>query len=220
MASLYIGLGLGQVNEYTAIAIVERDGGEKDAALKVRHLQRFPLSTTYPAIVEATAGIVTPLPDDARLAVDATGVGQPVVDLFDSVGLRPIVVTVTGGDAATHEGRNWKIPKRELISGIQVTLQQGRLRIARALPEAETLIRELTNYRVTIAETNRDGFSQWRESIHDDLIFAVALAVWCANEFYSPPYVRKPRYTAPKVLPSLTRVGTPSSSILSGSRRW
>ena len=115
------------------------------------------------------------------LAVDATGVGRPVVDLLRTAGLRPIAVTVTGGDTATNEGTNWKIPKRELVTGVQVALQQGRLRIARALPEAETLIRELTNYKVTISDTGHDSYGAWRESDHDDLVFAVGLAVWSAG---------------------------------------
>lgn len=185
MSSYHVGLDLGQASDYTAIAIVERDGDadDKGAALNVRHLQRYPLGTTYPGIVEAVAGIVASLPDGARLAVDATGVGRPVVDLLRRAKLNPIAVTVTGGDAATHEGTNWKMPKRELVAGVQVALQQGRLQIARALPEAETLIHELTNYKVTISDAGHDSYGAWRESIHDDLVFAVGLAVWSADKF-------------------------------------
>jgi phage FluMu gp28-like protein len=189
MLSYHIGLDLGQASDFTAIAIVERDGdaGEKDAALKVRHLQRFALGTTYPAIIEAVAGIMANLPKKTRLAVDATGVGRPVIDLLRTAGFSPIAVTVTGGDTATHEGMNWKIPKRELVAGVQVALQQGRLQIARALPEAETLIRELTNYKVTISDTGHVSYGAWRESIHDDLVFAVGLAVWSAEKFHARP---------------------------------
>jgi hypothetical protein len=189
MLSYHIGLDLGQASDYTAIGIVERDGepGDKDAALNVRHLQRYPLGTTYPAIVEAVTGIKANLPKGARLAVDATGVGRPVVDLLRTAGLNPIAVTVTGGSTTTHEGMNWWMPKRELVSGVQVALQQGRLQIARALPEAETLIRELTNYKVTISESGHDSYGAWRESIHDDLVFAVGLAVWSAEKFHARP---------------------------------
>ena len=184
MTSYHVGLDLGQASDYTAIAIVERDGdaGETDAALRVRHLQRFALGTTYPAIVEAVAGIVASLPDGARLAADATGVGRPVVDLLRKAGLNPIAVTVTGGDAARHEGMNWWMPKRELVAGVQVALQQGRLQIASGLPDAATLTHELLNFKVTIdPKTAHDSYGAWRESIHDDLVFAVGLAVWSAG---------------------------------------
>ena len=186
MTSYHVGLDLGQASDYTAIAIVERDGdaGETDAALRVRHLQRFALGTTYPAIVEAVAGIVASLPDGARLAADATGVGRPVVDLLRKAGLNPIAVTVTGGDAARHEGMNWWMPKRELVAGVQVALQQGRLQIASGLPDAATLTHELLNFKVTIdPKTAHDSYGAWRESIHDDLVFAVGLAVWSADRF-------------------------------------
>lgn len=187
MTSYHVGLDLGQASDYTAIAIIEKigDHGEKDAALRVRHLQRFALGTTYPAIVEAVAGIVASLPDGARLAVDATGVGRPVVDLLRRAKLNPIAVTVTGGNSPSNTGMEWTLPKRELVAGVQVALQQGRLQIARALPEAETLIRELTNYKVTISDTGHDSYGAWRESIHDDLVFAVGLAVWSADKFGS-----------------------------------
>lgn len=183
MSSYHVGLDLGQASDYTAIAIVERLSTDENPALNVRHLQRYPLGTTYPAIVEGVAGIVASLPDGAQLAVDATGVGRPVVDLLRRAKLNPIAVTVTGGDAATCEGMNWRIPKRELVTGVQVALQQSRLQIARALPEAETLIRELTNYKVTISDAGHDSYGAWRESIHDDLVFAVGLAVWSADRF-------------------------------------
>ena len=186
MTSYHVGLDLRQASDYTAIAIVEKTGdtGDKDAALRVRHLQRFALGTTYPAIVEAVAGIVASLPDGARLAVDATGVGRPVVDLLRTAGLKPIAVTVTGGDAVTHEGQNWKIPKSELVAGVQVALQQGRLQIASGLPDAATLTHELLNFKVTIdPKTAHDSYGAWRESIHDELVFAVGLAVWSADKF-------------------------------------
>lgn len=179
MTSYHVGLDLGQAADYTAIAVVELVAD----AFHVRHLQRFALSTTYPAIVDAVAGLMSRLPEYPELAVDATGVGRPVVDLLRTAGLRPNAVTVTGGSTTTHEGMDWWMPKRDLVGGVQVALQQGRLQIARALPEAETLIHELTNYKVTISDAGHDSYGAWRESIHDDLVFAVGLAVWSADKF-------------------------------------
>ena len=186
MSSYHVGLDLGQASDYTAIAIVEKigDHGDTGAPLNVRHLQRFALGTTYPAIVEAVAGIVASLPDGARLAVDATGVGRPVVDLLTARGLRLHAVTITGGDTATYDGTNWRIPKRDLVGAVAVALQTGRLKIASCLPDAATLTRELLNFKVTIdPKTAHDSYGAWRESIHDDLVFAVGLAVWSADKF-------------------------------------
>ncbi|MEN6341044.1 MAG: hypothetical protein ABFC89_00630 [Methanospirillum sp.] len=178
MSSYHVGLDLGQAADYTAIAVVEWTPD----ALKVRHLQRFALGTLYPAIVDAVAGLVSRLPGSPELAVDQTGVGRPVVDLLRVRGLRFDAVTITGGDTATHDGQDWRVPKRDLVGAVAVALQNERLKIARALPEAETLKRELLNFKVTIdPKTAHDSYSSWRESDHDDLVLAVALAVWSAE---------------------------------------
>ena len=44
-----------------------------------------------------------PLDGQAPLVVDQTGVGRPVVDLFREVGLKPIAVTLTAGDAEKRD---------------------------------------------------------------------------------------------------------------------
>ncbi len=190
---LYVGLDLGQANDYSALAIVERDrpprtrgAGDVPAAYAARHLERFPLKTPYPAIVAAATGRVralaarVPAPP-LRLVVDATGVGRPVVDLLRRERLpgRLVAVTITGGDAVTSEGGYYRVPKRDLVSTVQVLLQGERLKIAEALPEAATLTRELLNFQVKIsAETAHDSYGAWREGMHDDLVLAVALACW------------------------------------------
>jgi hypothetical protein len=184
MSTYHVGLDLGQAADYTALAVVEWTPD----ALKVRHLQRFPLGTVYPAIVNAVADLMSRLPEYPALAVDATGVGRPVVDLLRANGLRPVAVTITGGDSATHDGMDWRIPKRDLVGAVAVGLQTGRLKIASGLPDAATLTRELLNFKVTIdPKTAHDSYSSWRESDHDDLVLAVALAVWSAERFPNRP---------------------------------
>lgn len=58
-------------------------------------------------------------------------------------------------------------------------MQSDRLKIAGAMLDTTVLISELQNYQVTINPlTAHDSYSAWREGIHDDLMFAVALACW------------------------------------------
>src|SRR5438105_1562665 len=55
LTSWYVGLDLGQAQDYTAMAAVEktiRHGQTKCVRYACRDLQRFPLGTPYPAIVE------------------------------------------------------------------------------------------------------------------------------------------------------------------------
>ena len=39
-------------------------------------------------------------------------------------------VTITGGDAAGRVGTAWKVPKRDLILGLQVMFETGEVEIA------------------------------------------------------------------------------------------
>ncbi len=48
------------------------------------------------------------------------------------------------------ENGTYRVPKRNLVSVIQVPLQQGRLKVAYMLPEASTLAGELQNFHVKI----------------------------------------------------------------------
>jgi hypothetical protein len=181
-----VGLDLGQAQDYTAVAIAERQV-DKPPSFHVRHLGRYPLGTPYPAIVAQVVALLgqPPLARDTPLAVDATGVGRPVVDMFRQAGLKGqlLSVTITGGDVATHEGRAYRTPKRDLIGGLQVLLQSGRLKIADALPDAATLVSELLNFQMRInLATAHDSYGAWREGTHDDLVLATALACWAAEQ--------------------------------------
>jgi hypothetical protein len=67
------------------------------------------------------------------------------------------------------------------VSSVQLLLEQRRLRIAKGLPDAPVLVRELLNFRVTITPSAHETFGAWRENEHDDLVLAVALAAWLAE---------------------------------------
>lgn len=182
------GLDLGQATDYTALAILQFvelwDAAHincRGAELHCRDLRRFPLGTPYPQIVQQVEGILSaqPLRGCCALVVDATGVGRPVVDLFRASGLALIGVTITGGDAVSQDESGYRVPKRDLVSALQVLLQSGRLKFAEGLPEVPTLVRELMAFQVKIdARTAHDTYGAWREGAHDDLVLAVALAAW------------------------------------------
>ncbi|HVK09898.1 MAG TPA: hypothetical protein VM597_14100, partial [Gemmataceae bacterium] len=153
----FVGLDLGQAQDYTALAVLTRPrlmGGERRDALKppyaVPHLQRFPLGTPYPRIVEQVVDLLrTPQLRHAFLVADQTGVGRAVVDILtealDGNGTCQFCqVTITAGHEVTlSEAGRFRVPKRELVGVLQVLLPTRRLRIAQALPEAAILAKEL-----------------------------------------------------------------------------
>jgi hypothetical protein len=174
--SYVVGVDLGQTADYTAITILEER--EKNS-YDVRYLERL-RNTPYPAIVRRLDHLVRRLPEKPSMAVDATGVGRPVIDMIRDASLPATVypITLTGGDAVIRDGMERRVPKRDVASTIAVLLQTGRLRIARGLRESDTLLRELLNFRVKISLSGHDTYEAWREQEHDDLVLAVGLAAW------------------------------------------
>ena len=181
MSDFILGLDLGQAQDYTAIAVLERNGSsKKDRKYQLRHLERLPLGTTYPDVVTHVKELMEkdPLRGHVLLVVDATGVGLPVIDLLKQEGLRPIGTTITGGTEATRVGGGYHVPKRDLVINLQVLFQSERLKAAESLPLARTFVNELLGFKVKINIRGHDSYEAWREGVHDDLVLAVSLAAW------------------------------------------
>ncbi len=199
MTHYMVGLDLGQSRDYTAIAIVERSeskGGwdgvayawKKVAALRLRYLERMPLGTPYPEIVARVKEVVQhrELADRCTLVVDGTGVGRPVVDLlYDArLGCDVLAATMTCGEVERSSHGYYGVPKRDLIAGLQVLLQQGKFQIAANLEHGPLLVKEMAEMEVRVTAAGREQYGTWREGQHDDLTFAVALACWGAKKLY------------------------------------
>ena len=220
-----IGVDLAQAQDFTALCVLERSStrtGEEDTGVTVfgpsgaarltnptyrhryavRHLERLAIGTTYPAQVERVKELHDWLEGEGHkteLVVDQTGVGRPVVEMLREAKLSPVPVTITGGDAVTRDGLEYRVPKRDLVSTVQVLLQSERLKIARELKEASTLTSELLAFKVSISLKGHDSYGNdvgpWRENPHDDLVLAVALAAWYGEQppvwmVAAPPYLR------------------------------
>jgi len=197
-----IGVDIGQRIDPTAIVAVEvqrRDyepsEGEATRASEyhyvARHLERLPLGTSYPDVVARVVeirGNLAKMIHDGELEVkrgrvhiwaDATGVGQPVIDLLDKeVGFHDTTpVYLTGTDKATLEGRELRLGKALLVSRLQVLLQGGLIHLPKT-PEAEALIQELLNYEIRVSDDAHAEFGAFKVGSHDDLATALGLAVW------------------------------------------
>lgn len=143
----------------------------------LRHLERIPPGSSYARLVERVRSIQKGL-REPMLAIDATGVGDAAVELFRREELDPWVVTITAGDEATEAGRNARVPKRDVISTAQVMLQTDRLKIARGLPNAQLLLRELQGFRMQVDLKRTTESLAWREGANDDLVLALCVGLW------------------------------------------
>jgi hypothetical protein len=187
----FSGLDLGQAGTFTALAVLQRSLGQHPQneqrlawQYAVRHLGRYPLGTAYHAILtDVVEKFGAPPLWQTRLVLVQTGVGQPVVEAFQRAALPAIVqpVILTAGHTRGFQDGHERIPKRELASVLQLVLQERRLKIAEQLHHAGTLREELVAFRPTIRLGADDAPEHWREREHDDLVLAVALAVWMAE---------------------------------------
>jgi hypothetical protein len=74
------------------------------------------------------------------------------------------------------------VPKRDLLAGVQLLLEQGELKIARKLRQAGALMQELMDIQVRQTDTGRFRAGADGSGEHDDLAIALALACWRAKK--------------------------------------
>jgi hypothetical protein len=180
----FVGLDLGQLRDYTALIVLEKvEQPGASLIYHLRHLHRFPLGTSYTDILHQVSGLLqrAPLASASRLIVDGTGVGVPVVNMLHQAGLPVVPIWITGGDTVSRAGRIIRVPKRDLVSVLQVLFQAGRIKIAPSLPLGPALVEELMNFRAKITAAGNDTYEAWRERDHDDLVLALAIAAWYAE---------------------------------------
>jgi hypothetical protein len=202
-ADYYVGLDLGQSADYTALAVVQKvptydqQTGEHSSELHLKHLERYPLKTPYTDIADQVKSLLSgpPFTTDVlmngrvarprtELIVDKTGVGVAVTDLLKERRLGFIAVTITGlGQKVNrHATKEYSVPKQDLVSALEVPLHKGTLKVAKGLTGWPKLREELLNFRrKQNTVTAHISYEHWRESDHDDLVLAAALACWKAT---------------------------------------
>jgi hypothetical protein len=190
----FIGLDVGQRRDPSAIAVIARTettyndrdpvtyAFRKEVTTSLAYLERIPLGTEYHDVV-ARVRSVAQMPDllgRCSIAIDATGPGMPVVELARAarIGCDIAPVVITGGERETYNNGVYGVPKRDLITRLQLMLECGELRVSAELREASVLVEELRNMRVKVSLGGHETFEHWRSGQHDDLVLAVALACW------------------------------------------
>jgi hypothetical protein len=195
-----MGVDLGQSQDPTAIVVMKHTRAPletwtvNDKALTTKqdieehfdvvHAERLPLGTSYPDVVSHVREVLNrpPLRDRCHLVIDESGVGRAVGDMFSNAGLRAVRVSITAGTEVTkQDGLRWSVAKSVLISGVDARLHAGRLRFAAELEEAPAIAKELKDFRRHLTAAGRATY-QARVGKHDDLVLAVAFALWWAVE--------------------------------------
>jgi len=168
---------LGKSVDYSAISINERAGYLN----QIRHLERLPPGMSYTDQVDRLV-MLTRYSHIDRLVVDATGLGTPIADMLRKAGLKPIGITITGGNEPTFNGSSWHVPKRDLIGAAIVAFQNKQVKIA-DLPERKALLDELQNFEIKISQSGHDSYAAAGTG-HDDLVLSLSMGIYAANRLY------------------------------------
>ena len=196
-----ISVDLGQINDFTAITVFERiarppegytEWYDRDLIKEhhLRYIERPERGTSYPAIIRRISelcGSPELHKKEKTVVIDITGVGRPVWDHMheNGFGRREVYgIQIVGGNTVTRDYMIYNVPKRDLVSALQVAFQNKDLKIAKGIPYADTLIKELINFKVKISLSGHDQYgaaSDWREGVHDDIVLSAAMGVWLGN---------------------------------------
>lgn len=187
MDASFIGLDLGERQDFTAMCLVTMHGFKK----QIIGGKRFPINTGYPQIIEDVVKICnTKLNGEVFLGIDATGVGLPVVQMFMKAkmkeGVHIIPVLITSGFEAHIKDGILHVPKKELVYNLQLDFANDYIDIAPIIDKttgeniSEIIKEEASNLRPKVTKTNEMTYTH-RDGTHDDLILAVAIAVYLAS---------------------------------------
>ncbi len=231
---LFLGLDLGKSQDFSALAALEyrrtwnlvrnavtygMDPEDELVEYSVRQLARIPLGTKYLDVVNTVQGLLRRVTKkyDCTLVVDATGVGAPVMEMFQEMippqraVMVPVVITAAASVSGGRKGQNdWRVSRQDLLTGLQVMLETRQLAIGADLKHAPALREELLEMR----SLRSDGSGR-----HDDLTMALALACWRARKVQPAPLV--PAGAKPKGKPfGFQNNGFGESIYGSGSSPW
>jgi hypothetical protein len=198
---LFFGLDLGRRQDHSALVILERAvvplqrrdpvTWEELSCLRfiLRHAERLPLGLPYLQVVHRIHDLIHhttevlpgdfevlpghPINPHKTLAVDATGVGAPIVEILRQLDLRARLIPITitsGSNAAEDPFGGYRVPRRDLLTQLRILLERRMLAIPATVSHHHDLHEELINLRDT--PTPR----------RDDLALALALAAWTASK--------------------------------------
>lgn len=153
-----IGVDLAKYNDWTVLAVIDKFDHN------IIHLERFNQIDwqLQKARIEALARRY----NDALVRIDATGVGDPIVEDLTNLNLNiePFKFNATN--------------KKDLITNLALKIEQDKIKFL----DNDNLIDELTSYTYEISE--RSGVLKYSAppGKHDDIVCALALAVWNLGE--------------------------------------
>jgi len=212
-----VSLDPAQLHDYSALAVLEclpggAGGVTQDNIYRLVSLKRKQ-KLPYPEIVtwarrvflnpkfQRSAGVGEP-----RFVIDAGGVGRAIYDMLVAEYVKPVAIQLTGGEAETYSEGTYHVSKSLAVGRFLAAWDAGRVQVPATASFLPILENELRAFRGQMSAQGRARFEA-EQGEHDDLVMALAQAVWYLERY------------APKPLPALSfSGGTKAPAWGSGSR--
>jgi len=166
----YIGVDLAEKVDYSAICVVDKNQDQ----LKLVHRHKFPLGTSLASVI----GYVKALRDRwsrvEKVYVDITKQGEYFIEDMHEAG-----IPEAKGITFTQQ------TKQEMAQLMKQRMAEGRFK----MPYDRELLDELNIERYEFTKTGRISFSH-PEGTHDDQFWALALAIYAAEQEKTPTLIR------------------------------
>jgi len=161
-----VGADFGKKIDYSVVAAVDKQG-EK---LRLVHIHQFPLETAYASVIGYVKALSDRYKTISKVLADQSGVGEYIVE------------DMARAEIPGVEGVTLTVPvKQEILGYLKQLMQNGVIQI----PYDSDLIAEINVERFEMSKGGQILFNH-PEGTHDDLLWALALAVW-ATRGVKPP---------------------------------
>lgn len=152
----YAGIDFGKLQDYSVLMVVKVE----DNTIRLFYMHEFPLKTPYIQVIGHLARVNERF-HFRKVLVDQSGVGEPILEEIRNQG----VDCVEGVKFTTET-------KEELLSGLKIIMEQGRL----AIPYHRRLCQQINEQQYSYSKSGHLQFNHPAKS-HDDMLWALALAV-------------------------------------------
>lgn len=197
LTTFHIGADLGRQHDFTCWCLLQKvvplDRRNRFLTDETKYqlvgMERFPLKTSYLKIIESIVERLKYDPFDdgtqTNLAFDKGGVGVAVSDLIKADEFldrrlnKLLPINITAGRVVAENADGINVPKFDLIMAVVLAFQRERLEFAGDLEELGALLDELQNFEMKNTAHGNQTFNA-KSGAHDDMVLALALAVWSA----------------------------------------
>jgi hypothetical protein len=170
---------------------------------RLARMKCWDVGTDYDKVLEWLVAVYSREPHrgglaGTTLAIDYTGVGVAVVEWLQKemrlakakAVIRPIWIQA-GNRSIENSAGGWNVPKKELVSVLQVLMGTRRLTVEEGIENCVGLLHELDNFKVKQnKETGHESYECWRENIHDDKVLACCVGLWVGEQANKDFWVR------------------------------